>query len=316
MLAMVAPESLRARAIARRSPFTSVTPALSMAMSVPVPMAMPTSAAASAGASLTPSPAIATTRPSLRRRCTVLAFSSGRTSATTSVMPSCWATASAVRRLSPVSITSRRPSAFSAATARALVSLTGSSIEIVPASLPSTASITGRWKSPRSTPFSLRKRALPSSSFLPSTVPETPRPAGEDQHRHGGQQRAAEGGRRPPDQPGSERQHGDRDHRWHEPGSDGVGQALDGRAAALGLGDHLDDARQHGVGADLVGGHDEGAGAVDRAADHLRAGLLGDRHGLAGDGRFVDRARALAHRAVDRHLLARPHAQPVADHDG
>ena len=36
-----------------------------MATSVPVPIARPTSAAASAGASLTPSPAIATTRPSL-----------------------------------------------------------------------------------------------------------------------------------------------------------------------------------------------------------------------------------------------------------
>jgi hypothetical protein len=35
-----------------------------MATSVPAPMAMPTSAAASAGASLTPSPAMATTRPS------------------------------------------------------------------------------------------------------------------------------------------------------------------------------------------------------------------------------------------------------------
>ena len=45
-------------------------PALSIATSVPVPIAMPTSAAASAGASLTPSPAIATTRPSLFRRAT------------------------------------------------------------------------------------------------------------------------------------------------------------------------------------------------------------------------------------------------------
>ena len=34
----------RARAMPRRSPFTSVTPALSMATSVPVPIAMPTSA--------------------------------------------------------------------------------------------------------------------------------------------------------------------------------------------------------------------------------------------------------------------------------
>ena len=48
----------------RRSPLTSVTPALSIATSVPVPMAMPTSACASAGASLMPSPAIATMRPS------------------------------------------------------------------------------------------------------------------------------------------------------------------------------------------------------------------------------------------------------------
>ena len=54
----------RARTMPVRSPLSSVTPALSMATSVPVPMAMPTSAAASAGASLTPSPAMATTRPS------------------------------------------------------------------------------------------------------------------------------------------------------------------------------------------------------------------------------------------------------------
>ena len=48
----------------RRSPFTSVTPALSIATSVPVPMAIPTCACASAGASLIPSPAMATKRPS------------------------------------------------------------------------------------------------------------------------------------------------------------------------------------------------------------------------------------------------------------
>ena len=52
----------------RRSPFTSVTCALFIATSVPVPIAMPTSACASAGASLMPSPAIATTRPSLLQR--------------------------------------------------------------------------------------------------------------------------------------------------------------------------------------------------------------------------------------------------------
>lgn len=33
-----------------------------------------------------------------------------------------------------------------------------------------------------------------------------------------------------------------------------------------------------------------------------------------GDHRFVERGTALFDRAVDRHLLARPDAQPVADH--
>ena len=61
-----------------RSPLSSVTPALSMATSVPVPMAMPTSAAASAGASLTPSPAIATTRPSLPQALDDLALVLGQ----------------------------------------------------------------------------------------------------------------------------------------------------------------------------------------------------------------------------------------------
>ena len=69
--AMVAADRRRARTMPLRSPLTSVTPALSIATSVPVPMAMPTSAAASAGASLTPSPAMATTRPSRRRRSTI-----------------------------------------------------------------------------------------------------------------------------------------------------------------------------------------------------------------------------------------------------
>ena len=60
MFRIVCRDSRRARTMPRRSPFTSVTPALSIAMSVPVPIAMPTSAAASAGASLMPSPAMAT----------------------------------------------------------------------------------------------------------------------------------------------------------------------------------------------------------------------------------------------------------------
>ena len=44
MFVIVARDSARARAMPRRSPLTSVTPALSIATSVPVPIAMPTSA--------------------------------------------------------------------------------------------------------------------------------------------------------------------------------------------------------------------------------------------------------------------------------
>ena len=61
---MTAADSARALTMPVRSPLSSVMPALSIATSAPVPMAMPTCAAASAGASLTPSPAMATTRPS------------------------------------------------------------------------------------------------------------------------------------------------------------------------------------------------------------------------------------------------------------
>src|SRR5512147_344617 len=67
MLRITARESRRARTRPARSPFTRVSPALSMATSVPLPMAIPTSAAARAGASLMPSPAKATRRPFRRQ---------------------------------------------------------------------------------------------------------------------------------------------------------------------------------------------------------------------------------------------------------
>src|SRR5437763_980504 len=108
ILLITAVERCRACAMPVRSPRTSVIPALSIATSVPVPIAMPTSAAASAGASLTPSPAIATTRPSRRSRSTTALFWSGSTSASTSAMPSFRATPCAVVRLAPVSITMRK----------------------------------------------------------------------------------------------------------------------------------------------------------------------------------------------------------------
>ena len=79
---IVARDRPMAAGTARGSALISVMPAVSMAMSVPVPMAMPTSARARAGASLIPSPTIATVRRRPWRRSTILAFTSGRTSAT------------------------------------------------------------------------------------------------------------------------------------------------------------------------------------------------------------------------------------------
>ena len=92
-----------------KSLFMRMISALSMATSVPAPIAMPTSAAARAGASLMPSPIMATLCPWVFSWLIFFSLSWGSTSATTSSMPSRFLTASAVRLLSPVSMTTRMP---------------------------------------------------------------------------------------------------------------------------------------------------------------------------------------------------------------
>jgi hypothetical protein len=63
--------------------------AASLATSVPViPIATPTSARASAGASFTPSPVMATTRPSAWNASTILSFCAGCTRAKTEIRDS------------------------------------------------------------------------------------------------------------------------------------------------------------------------------------------------------------------------------------
>ena len=85
------------------------------------------------------------------------------------------------------------------------------------------------------------------------------------------------------------------------------------RAAALRLRDHVDDAREHRVGANFLGTHDEASSAVDSAADRFGARCFLDRHGFAGYHGFIERAATLNHYAIDRHGLAWPHVQPIAD---
>ena len=95
-----------------------------------------------------------------------------------------------------------------------------------------------------------------------------------------------------PDRPGDEGCDRNRDHQRHEPAGNLIGKALDRRAAALRLRDHLHDLREHRVAADLVGPHHEAAALVHRPADQLVADGLHDRHRLSGHHRFVDRAAA------------------------
>ena len=108
-------------------------------------------------------------------------------------------------------------------------------------------------------------------------------------------------------------QHRRRNDERHEPAGDDVGDALDRRAAPLGGGHHVDDLREHVSRPTFFGTHLKRAGLVHRAADHRVADALLDRHRLAGEHRFVDRARAFGDLAVDGNLLARPDAQDVAD---
>lgn len=84
-----------------RSPLISMMEAFSIAPSVPVPIAIPPSACARAGASLIPSPAIATTFPSLCSFLIASSLSSGRHCPSKCFNPSSSATALAVFLLSP-----------------------------------------------------------------------------------------------------------------------------------------------------------------------------------------------------------------------
>jgi len=74
----------------------------------------------------------------------------------------------------------------------------------------------------------------------------------------------------------------------------------------------LDDARQQGFGADALGAHDEGAGAVDGGSDHLAVGGLFYRHGFAGNHGLVDGAAAFEEHAIDRDFFSGADAQAIA----
>ena len=135
----------------------------------------------------------------------------------------------------------------------------------------------------------------------------------DDQHANRNDQRVDVARLGPDGNPDNGGNHRDQHHGRHEPAGDDIRESLDRRARATRFGHHLNDLRQQCIGADALGAHHEAAGLVDRGARHLCARFLGYRQRLAGHHRFVDVRAAFEHDAVDRHFLARPHAQPITD---
>ena len=94
---------------------------------------------------------------------------------------------------------------------------------------------------------------------------------------------------------------------------DPVGQRLDRRPAALRRADQRDDLAEPRLGAHRASPASRSCRSPLSVPPVTAApvGLFG-RHRLAGQHRFVDVALALGDLAVDRHRIARPHAQQIA----
>ena len=78
----------------------------------------------------------------------------------------------------------------------------------------------------------------------------------------------------------------------------------------------MDNLRQHGVVADLVGTHHETSGLVHCTCDDLTPRCLGDRHGLTCHHRLVHAATPIQQLTVYWNFLTGPDPQPVANGDG
>ena len=139
--------------------------------------------------------------------------------------------------------------------------------------------------------------------------------ARDDQDGDRVEQREVERGLGPEREPDHERERREPEDHRHEVAGDHVGEALDRRPGALGLGDEPDDLREDRVGADPRGPEGQRPRRVERAADDEVLDPLGDREALAGDHRLVDARGALGDHAVDRDRLAGADAHEVADAD-
>ena len=89
---------------------------------------------------------------------------------------------------------------------------------------------------------------------------------------------------------------------------------LDRRLGALRAFDRADDARQGRLRGGARRVCDQQAFVVEAAAGNGAARMLGDRHRLASQHRFIDQAFAFDHGRVYRHPLAGPHQHHIAGH--
>ena len=137
--------------------------------------------------------------------------------------------------------------------------------------------------------------------------------AGDDDNRYGGDQRVGEGRRGRPDHPRDERYDRHDDHGGHEPGRYDIGEPLDRRAASLGLGNHVDDAREHGISADFFGPHHQTAGAVDRPANRPWRPAPSRLAWIRRSPSIHRRASAFQDDAIDRDAFARSYPEVIAD---
>ena len=93
--------------------------------------------------------------------------------------------------------------------------------------------------------------------------------ARNDEGAHRDDERVREPRLRSDAHPDDRSEDGDRDYGRHEPRGHTIGQRLHRCTAALRVGDGLHDLRQQRRAADPLGAHDEGAPAIDGAADQM-----------------------------------------------
>ena len=134
---------------------------------------------------------------------------------------------------------------------------------------------------------------------------------GDDHDGHKIQKGEGEPGRRAPEVPDHESEHGNDHHHRHENPGHFIGQALNGGLAALGLLHQADDLGQGRFFTNAGGLEGEAAALVQGGPDDLVPGFFVHRQALPGQHGFIHRRLAFPHPAVHRDLLPRAHAEEV-----